>query len=316
MATTARDRDIEYAAVPDIIECEELALVYYSDVPGTVPTAWNRATVAVAHDVGNRDPAPQWGLRLTLRDSLLQYGPWADAQRALLQDFFFPSAYRNQSKTERLIPGETRLHTEFRLDISFAGDTNFRLPTREPSKDWLHPRDTRSLPAYRGGAARPYGWLDLEMGTGSSLSVIVPMVVGETGYTTLVELAILNLNATTSVDYASMLVAPRCQFTGYMEMPRVWNAQRTWTYNVSLQEAEIFLLRDHITLVQDLINDWTAGPPPTMAHFIPIIYEYNIAIADVKLRLNVNEHNVINRNNDLDENGTTVIRTLLRGSYS
>jgi hypothetical protein len=52
----------------------------------------------------------------------------------MLQDFFFPSAYRDQQKTARLRPGDTRLHTELKLDISFSGDTNFKVPTREPSK--------------------------------------------------------------------------------------------------------------------------------------------------------------------------------------
>jgi hypothetical protein len=91
-----------------------------------------------------------------------------------------------------------------------------------------------------------------------------------------------------------------------METPRGWNALRTWTYNVTAYKPKIFLLRDHITLIQDLINDWTSGPPPTMEQFIPMIYEYSISLMNVELRMNVNEHNVINRNVDLEENGGLV----------
>jgi hypothetical protein len=92
-----------------------------------------------------------------------------------------------------------------------------------------------------------------------------------------------------------------------MNSPRIWNAKRLWTYSVAITKPEIFLLRDHITLIQDLINDWTAGPSPDMAHFIPMAYEYHVSLTDVKLHMCVNEHNVINQTNDFDENGKLTI---------
>jgi hypothetical protein len=51
-----------------------------------------------------------------------------------LQDFFYPATYRNQPATPFLQHGDARIHTAFNLNIQFLGNTNFRIPTREPSK--------------------------------------------------------------------------------------------------------------------------------------------------------------------------------------
>ncbi|KAI9592098.1 hypothetical protein BDF19DRAFT_498830 [Syncephalis fuscata] len=304
------NKEMQYAAVADVLECSQLDILYYSDVVGTVPPLDQH--LSIENDkIGNGDIAPEWGLQLAITNSLIQYGPWADNQRGQLQDFFYPAIYRNQRVTPFLQHNDPRMHTAFNLNIQFMGDTNFRIPTREPSKDWLHVSEPRQSPTHPRGAAaaRPYGWLDLQMAPDSSLSVVVPSIVDDIGYTTKVELYMRNVDITTSVDYASLLLASECRFVGYMESPRIWNAKRLWTYSVSVNKPEIFLLRDHITLVVDLINDWTAGPPADMAHFIPMAYEYHISLSDLKLRMCVNEHNVINQTNDFDENAFITLST-------
>lgn len=70
-----------------------------------------------------------------------------------------------------------------------------------------------------------------------------------------------------------------------------------------MDSAKIFLLRDHITLVQDLAKDWTSGPPVEMAYFVPFKYEFDIQLPNFQLYTYVNEHNIINEPTELDENG-------------
>ncbi|RKP27397.1 hypothetical protein SYNPS1DRAFT_3668, partial [Syncephalis pseudoplumigaleata] len=252
------NKEAQYAAVADILECSQLDLLYYADVVGTVPPLDQH--LAIEQDkIGNGDIAPEWGLQVKTRDGLIQYGPWADSQRQVLQDFFYPNIHRHQPATPFLQPGEARMHTAFRLDVQFLGNTNFRIPTREPSKDWLHVPDPRLPPGHsRSTATRPYGWLDVQLAADSSLLVEVPSIVDDIGYTTKVELWLHDIDLTTSVNYASLLLAPECRFVGYMDTPRLWNAKRLWTFSAAVNQPEIFLLRDHITLIQDLINDWTA----------------------------------------------------------
>lgn len=85
--------------------------------------------------------------------------------------------------------------------------------------------------------------------------------------------------------------------------PLIWNAQRDWDFEFTMDSAKIFLLRDHITLVQDLAKDWTSGPPVEMTYFVPFKYEFDIQLPNFQLYTYVNEHNIINEPTELDENG-------------
>lgn len=67
-------------------------------------------------------------------DATIHYGPWADRQRAEMQDYFFPPSHRNNVPTPKLMPGQSRLATQFETYIEFMNDGKLRVPTREKSK--------------------------------------------------------------------------------------------------------------------------------------------------------------------------------------
>jgi hypothetical protein len=54
--------------------------------------------------------------------------------RSLIQPFFFPYAYRNLEVTKLPKKGNTRVFTNFNVHVELAGETTWRLPTREQSK--------------------------------------------------------------------------------------------------------------------------------------------------------------------------------------
>jgi len=85
--------------------------------------------------------------------------------------------------------------------------------------------------------------------------------------------------------------------------PLVWNEQRDWDFKFSMDSPKIYLLRDHITLIQDLTKDWTSGPSVDMAYFVPFKYDFDIKLPNFQLYTYVNEHNIINEPTELDENG-------------
>lgn len=78
-----------------------------------------------------------------------------------------------------------------------------------------------------------------------------------------------------------------------MPSPLIWNAQRTWNFNISFDEPDIYLLRDHVTLMIDLSKDWVSGPPVEQGRFIPITYAIQLELRNYKLSLYLNDHNVI-----------------------
>ena len=90
-----------------------------------------------------------------------------------------------------------------------------------------------------------------------------------------------------------------------MEMPTplIWNAQRDWKLDVTLDEPEVWLLRDHVTLISDLSRDWSSGFGGDYQHFVPMHYDFTIRLVNYGFHLYLNDFNVIDRPGVRDENG-------------
>ncbi|RUO96462.1 hypothetical protein BC936DRAFT_142002, partial [Jimgerdemannia flammicorona] len=88
-----------------------------------------------------------------------------------------------------------------------------------------------------------------------------------------------------------------------MHNPLVWNSERIWNFDFTFTQPHIYLLRDHLFLVQDLVKDWTAGPSTDLVHFVPTAYALKLNFTDFQLNLCVNEHNIINNLMDEGDNG-------------
>lgn len=98
------------------------------------------------------------------------------------------------------------------------------------------------------------------------------------------------------------------QLDCHMHNPLQWNGEREWTFNFLLNHAQLYLLRDHVTLLTDLTKDWTSGPATTLQYFIPMEYKVKVTLTDFDMFFCVNQNNVINQPNDLNENGTSISR--------
>ena len=88
-----------------------------------------------------------------------------------------------------------------------------------------------------------------------------------------------------------------------MPSPLQWNIRRDWVFDLNLTKPTINLLRDHITQLSDIAKDWTSGPGSDFYHFVPYQYTFKIALQDYMLRLNLNDHNIIDNPSSLDDNG-------------
>ncbi|KAF9985364.1 hypothetical protein BGZ75_003070 [Mortierella antarctica] len=267
----------EYAMVRNVLQCNELGLRYYTDVAGKVPeTAQNDPHT-------DYDLPPEWGIDLIIDEAVISYGPWADRQRADIQNFYFPNSYRSQEQTPEPKAGEDRIHAALQI------------------MDWRY--DDPEFQAVQGGKSmRPFGWLELKASHGSMISVDIPMIYGADGYKNVVLVDLQSLAVTSSVNYAPVINLKELKMVCQLQNPLIWNAQRDWDFEITLDSSKIFLLRDHITLIQDLSKDWTSGPPVSMAYFVPFKYEFDIKLPNFQLYTYVNEHNIINEPTEIDEN--------------
>ncbi|KAF7732780.1 hypothetical protein EC973_000053 [Apophysomyces ossiformis] len=295
----------EYGRVNNVFECSEMAITFYADSPGPVrsSTETSSASAGVGIDVGNGGLPPEWGVRLSLWNAMVHYGPWTDRHRALIQDYFFPTSYRDSQPTTRLEPGQLRLATAFELYVELMTEATLRIPTREKSKDWKYELGSAELDLGADGYyTRPYGWLDIKAAKESTLKSVTPFVIGSDGCISTLKIDLKNVDISTSVNYASLVQADKFEIHLSMPSPLKWNAHRVWDFNVSAKRPRVFLLRDHVFLFQDMIKDWASTPPVDLLYFIPMTYTFNIDLTEPLIYLCVNEHNIISNPNAIDDN--------------
>jgi hypothetical protein len=88
-----------------------------------------------------------------------------------------------------------------------------------------------------------------------------------------------------------------------MPTPLRWNEERTWDFDLTMERPEIWLLRDHVTLIADLAKDWSSGSTGDFFHFVPNHYKFQVALKNYYLRLNLNDYNIVDRPTSKEDNG-------------
>jgi hypothetical protein len=325
----ARWSSIEYATVSTILDSPQAYMSFYWDVVGTVPDRTLQADMKRDNVLGNinGDPPPEWGLDLSLKGALVNYGPWADRQRADIQRVFFPSLCKDATPAKTLVPGQFRVPTEFKLYIEFDDETTLRVPIREESKNWKWTKQADSMGARNndeknrgnknrkrktdkgnpGPEIRPFGWVDVKVGANATFAYTMDMVAGPSGFSNSLELDLPNTEITTSVNHGLLWRSTDNRLSCDLSNPLQWNGHRTWKFDISSNGLELFILREHIFLFIDLIDDWSSGPPPEYLTFTPFDYLVNLHLEDSRLYLNVNDSNIINNPSDFDDNTFIVI---------
>lgn len=321
-----RWRGVEYGQHSTIVDSQNIAMSLYWDVPGMVPERRERDDERgnITQDI-NGDIPPEWNVELRINGGFVSYGPWADRLRMELQPVFFPSFYKDASPANPLVPGQPRVSTVFKLNVDIEQMTTVMIPIRESSKDWKWKDEgTSSGTGYKDGkerkvdvkkkkkkkkdsvdtlpAGRPYGWIEIEIQPDSTITFIMDLVAGPGGYKNLLSLDIRDPKMSSSVNHGLLLRAQTAAITCDLSYPLRWNEMRQWAVAIDASGLELFLLRDHIFLLTDLISDWTIGPPEDFYTFVAFKYTINFQLTNFQLHFNANDSNVINDPASMEEN--------------
>jgi len=322
----AKWSSIEYATVSTIADCPKASMCFYWDVVGIVQ-ARAGSKRGKQHLNINGDVPPEWGINLSLTKATINYGPWADRQRADIQRVFFPSLCKDATPSKNLVAGQFRVPVEFKLYIEFDEETVLRVPIREESKNWKwtkqadtmgtapsdqkragrNNRKNKTDKGNPGLEVRPFGWLDVKVGPNATVSYVMDMVAGHAGYSNDLSLDLPDLEVTTSVNHGLLLRSADNHVACDLSNPLQWNGHRTWKFDVNSSALELFILREHVFLLTDLVDDWASGPPPEYLTFTPFKYLVNLRLADFRIYLNVNDSNIINNPSDFDDNTFIII---------
>ncbi|CAG8971298.1 hypothetical protein HYALB_00001465 [Hymenoscyphus albidus] len=325
----ARWSTIEYATVTTIADSAHADMSFYWDVAGTVPKRQpplEKPTESEGANI-NGDSSPEWGLDLKLKGATINYGPWADRQRADIQRVFFPSLCKDATPSKSLMPGQFRVPTEFQLYVEFDDETTLRIPIREESKNWKCTSQVDSIGARQaeqknrgskhrrrktekgtaGAEVRPFGWLDIKVGPNATVTYKMDMVAGQSGYSNKLALDFPSIEITTSVNHGLLWRSVDSRISCDLSNPLQWNGPRTWKFDVSSSGLELFILREHVFLLIDLVDDWATGPPPEYLTYTPFEYLVNLHLDNFRIYLNVNDSNIVNNPSDFDDNTFIII---------
>lgn len=323
-----RWKAIEYGAFPTIVDSPEVSMSIYWDVPGPVPHPESTRNPPPGFETDiNGDAPPDWGIELKIRGGTISYGPWADRQRADLQAVFFPTIYKDAIPATKLQPGQPRISTVLKVVLEIEEQTTLRVPTREDSKDWKwkgrtvtsnaadarlkktkdHAKTKKGMKGSHSPEVRPFGWLDIKVMPDSTVSFIMDLVARSSGYRNQVHLDLKGVEMSSSVNHGLLWRSQSQVISCDLCNPLGWNALRQWHVDVNDNGLELFMLRDHMFLLIDLINDWTSGPLGEFYTFVPFEYSIGLRFADFKLFLNANDSNIINNPSDLDDNTFVII---------
>ncbi|KAL2158962.1 hypothetical protein VTH06DRAFT_2992 [Thermothelomyces fergusii] len=320
----------EYAAVQTLLDSPEASVTIFWDVPGKVgpvPGLPQEKALGQGAGINGADP-PAWAISLSIHGGSVNYGPWADRHRADLQRMFVPSLCKDAVPAQPLPQGAYRVPTQFKFYVETTDAVTVRVPVREASKNWKWEGREPPLPKLRTHDARktrrskksdqpadlhqrPYGWLDLKIPANATVSYSMDMVAGASGYTSTLDIDLPSAEVTTSINHELFLRSRQQRISCDLSTPLGWNALRQWHFNVHSDGLELYILRDHVFLLVDMVDDWTSGPPTDYLVFTPFKYYLNLQLRDVRIFLNLNDANIINNPTDPEDNTYLIISSPL-----
>jgi len=325
---------VEYGKSSVIADIRALSLRFYWDIPGTVPVNHKKHHVPAATTSNiNGSTPPDYGMSIVVKGGHVNYGPWADRHRIMLQQIFFPAPFSDAVPAPPLTPSMTRIPTRFALTLAIQEDTMLRIPFREASKDskWagrasgvggprpgeagkeksrkrkVSSKTKKRQPAMAGRDVRPYAWFDVTIKSGSHIMYDMDMVAGRKGFGNKLGVDVSGIEISSSLNHALLWRSKRVNLDCDLSYGLSWNGLREWLFKIDVADLELFLLRDHTFLLVDLINDWSTGPPPDFFTFVPFRYLLKVHFSNFKLFLNTNDANIIENSEDLDDNNFVIL---------
>ncbi|THZ18483.1 hypothetical protein D6C89_08250 [Aureobasidium pullulans] len=323
--------DVEYARFSNVADVKKASMNFYWDVPGKVSQSHITGQSSLFDEV-NGPSAPEYGLNLSVDGAIVNYGPWADRQRVTLQNIFFPASYHDAVPAQRLTVDQNRVATVFKLFFCLESEITLRIPTREASKDWkwqgraeghktqktaetgLRKRRGKSSKKWfkkqqqtTGADIRPFGWMDVKVAADTTINYAMDMYARQDGYHNKLSLDVKGTEISSSVNHAMLWKAGNLLLEGDLSNPLKWNSLRKWIFKIHGDGLDLYMLRDHMFLLTDLIADWGMGPPPDFYTFVPFTYSLDINFTNFKLFLNANDANIVNDPSDVEDNNFLVL---------
>ena len=182
-------------------------------------------------------PAPVWRLDLIMHNTTVNYGPWADRQRVELMNLYYPFDYEDLPARETPKAGHLRVAEAFQLLVRFEGDSVFRIPFREQSKDSQF-GGSKPNPKW---LSRRFAWLDWRFKSGSTIHYRMPYVYDDNGGDSQLRVELQKCAVVTSLNYGDMANTASVRLAATMRYPSRWNEPKMWCYDLAFGNPKVIL---------------------------------------------------------------------------
>ncbi|SCU90342.1 LADA_0F03400g1_1 [Lachancea dasiensis] len=287
----------QYAKYTKLVKSEKLVVDYSFDSPGVTPSLSSHA----ASDSTKQDEAdrpPDFSVDIKLFGATIHYGPWSHNELLPIQKMFSPVISRDSRPLDIPKAGSKRDFVRSKLSVTVASSSILRIPTREASKDLDFLKRFRETQ----DDSRPFGWLEIVLAKGSELTLDFAMCPTSSGFENILDLHMEEPELRTSVNHDILFSAVSHDVHAQIGYPLGWNQMAEWKFDLASDQAQFFILKDHIHLLADMISDFGSGEPTPYDLFRPFIYEFTWNFRGYSIYLNVNDANIVNNPVDFNEN--------------
>ncbi|XP_050533025.1 transmembrane protein KIAA1109 homolog isoform X6 [Daktulosphaira vitifoliae] len=268
-----------------VFSSNNIELYYYMDEPGLVPEEPEMLQLANGDIVESKPPI--WGIDIKCgKGTDFSYGPWADRQRDHLFKLFYPQDYQPLKVSDSPLPGEKRCVQTFDIRLNTLYESTI---------DILFSKNKETNAVH------------INVGPGSYMEITLPWLVSHDGYTTKITGQLLHLEATTSLQFRSLLESETLEFTAHCHYPIQWNDHQEWLFNLTGCKATGWFTYAHKGFFQEMINDWASKSRPDIFHFVPYTWKFTVLFKDFELITISNEYNWIDCSSQNQENALIAV---------
>ncbi|KAG8134646.1 hypothetical protein E2320_007756 [Naja naja] len=267
-----------------VMQSNDVDIYYYMDEPGLVPEETDESNEGETSNEDSKlqDLPPCWGLDIVCgKGTDFNYGPWADRKRDCLWKFFFPPDYQVMKVTELPVPGKLRQILAFELRMNIIADATIDLL-------FTKNRETNAV--------------HVNVGAGSYLEINIPMTVTENGYSPTIKGQLLHIDATSSMQFRTLLEAEMLAFHINAFYPCTWNMPQLWQTEVEVYKATYHFIYAQKNFFTDLIEDWCGDSSPDIYSFVPYTWNFKVMFHQFEMIWSANQHNWIDCSTKQQEN--------------
>ncbi len=287
-----------------------------------------------------RDHAPDYSMQVHGKNCVINYGSWANFQRAIQQYRFIPEDWKSfDEKIFHPSKGVTRVAGYFKMYIHLAlrknaarkSHTLFRIPYR---RDLYPAEKALGVGDKKMSHGQVLEWLEAQVGLKWAFLTFpfkkrkqkkkkkkkvegdividykLPWVTlaKDNGYAHEFTVTGTGVTFVSSFNHAPLLTAHSMFIKGHLFNDNNWRSTALWTFDISLEDSRVFLLYDHVNMLTDLARSWTgfSTDPHNLRgldYFAPILYAVNLKlVSGFEILLNANQYNVIDVHNSLEDN--------------